>query len=88
MTPSNPLVVEIQDQDLSYETKCAILNGIWGTNYIPEELAAQRLGESYLHYYDEQCRNALHSAEPEPFIRTHDDVIKIVHYLQEHPTRL
>jgi len=88
MTPSNPLLVGIQEQYLSYETKCAILNGIWGTNYTTQELVAQRLGESYLHYYDEQCRNVLHSPKLETFIRTHNDIIEIVHHLQEHPTRL
>jgi hypothetical protein len=51
VSPSNPLLVDIQERYLTYETKSAILNGVFGTNYTTEALAGQRLGGLYKAYH-------------------------------------
>jgi phage terminase large subunit-like protein len=76
--------LDIRLPQLADETKCAILNTIWGSNYTTERLHQNgTLGNNYIRYYDEQCRNALHSKGLHKFIKTHADVTDIIQELKD-----
>lgn len=78
------LDLDIRLPQLADETKCAILSTIWGSNYTTERLHQNgTLGNSYIRYYDEQCRNALHSKGLHKFIKTHADITDIIQELKD-----
>lgn len=84
MTMVASLDLDIRSPHLADETKCAILNTIWGSSYTTEHLNQNEiLGSSYMRYYDEQCRNALQSKGLDTFIKTHADITDVIQELKD-----
>ena len=84
MASRDLLQSDIQSPYLQIPTKCAILNATWGSKYKPQQLVQDgSLGASYLRYYEEQCRNALHFQELKSLIETHADIFDIVERLKD-----
>ena len=78
---------DILNPVLQVSTKCKILNTIWAVHpqITPKNFSQDpTLGESYLQYYGEQCRNALHVTGLKAVLRTHQDVINIIQEVKHH----
>jgi hypothetical protein len=64
---------------LNTSTKCAILSEILGSSYNAQDQSQdQTFYDSYLRYYSDQCRIALHTKGLDRIIATHADVINII----------
>lgn len=86
MTLPNALDSDIGATHLTIPTRCAILNSIWGSNYtVPHLTQDESIGSSYLRYYGEQCRNALHSKGLDALVATHADIVDTIQQLG-HPS--
>ena len=80
----NALAQDIHSPYFSIVTKCALINAIWGSQYSTQAFHNDPLlASSYLRYYSEQCRNALHSESCTILVSTHADVVGIIHQIQE-----
>jgi hypothetical protein len=75
---------DIREPYSTNDTRCAILNAIWGSNFVPQQFSQDvRLGDSYLRYYSEQCINALHSKGLDDIVSTHADIVDIIERLRD-----
>ena len=75
---------DIRTPNLSLTTRCAILNVIWGSKYSSQLLIQDSLiGASYMRYYSEQCRIALHSKGLDNLIKTHADISDVIQQLKD-----
>lgn len=84
MAIQSDLNCDIREPCLTNSTRCAILNAILGSKFLPQQLSQDvRLGDSYLRYYNEQCTNALHSRGLGDIVSTHADIIAIIEQLRE-----
>jgi hypothetical protein len=84
MTDQVILNYDIREPDLEVSTKCAILNTVWGSKFTTQHFARNEfVGGSYLRYYGEQCRNALHSQCVNELITTHEDILSIIQQLKD-----
>jgi len=82
MAVLTPLDFDIRAIHFAIDTKCAILNAIWSSKYTAQCFSEDpRLGDSYLRYYGDQCRNALQSKSFDSLIRTHADMAEIIRQL-------
>jgi hypothetical protein len=53
-TNSTPLDVDILTVDFPVNTKCAMLNAIWGAEYTVEQVSQNPcIGDSYLYYLEQ-----------------------------------
>ena len=87
MGEQDPLKSDVRSSHLPVTTRCAIFNTIWGANYNPQALTDNAsLGASYLRYYEEQCRYALHSKSLNILIATHADVSDVIQLLKDPTT--
>ena len=83
MEMSTSLDFDVRAIYLNDDTKCAILNTIWGSTHTAQDFSNDpSIGDSYLRYYGDQCRNALHSKGFDSVIKTHADVADIVNHLK------
>lgn len=65
------------------ETKCAILNAIWGSNFTTQQFAQDpSLENSYFKYYDEQCKHVLHFKRLGNVLKKHAHIIDIIQKLR------
>jgi hypothetical protein len=84
MEMSTSLDFDVRAIYLNDDTKCAILNTIWGSTHTAQDFSNDpSTGDSYLRYYGDQCRNALHSKGFDSVIKTHADVADIVNHLKQ-----
>jgi hypothetical protein len=84
MAIQSALQCDIREPYSTIDTKCAILNSIWGTKLVPQQFSKDvSLGNSYLRYYSEQCINALHSNGINDIVSTHADIVGIIERLRE-----
>jgi hypothetical protein len=84
MEMSTSLDFDVRAIYLNDDTKCAILNTMWGSTYTVQDFSNDpSIGDSYLRYYGDQCRNALHSKGFDSVIKTHADIADIVGQLKQ-----
>jgi len=84
MTDQIAVNYDIRGPDLDVSTKCAILNIVWDSNFTTRSFSQDEfIGASYLRYYGEQCRNALHTQCFDGFITTHGDILSIIQQLKD-----
>lgn len=84
MEMQRPLDLDVRAIYLNDDTKRAILNNIWGSAYSAGDFSENpSIGDSYLRYYGDQCRNALHSKEFDSIIQTHANIADIVTLLKQ-----
>lgn len=75
---------DIRVPDMAPGTKSAILSTVWGINYNHRQISRHgSLSDSYLRYYSEQCRNALHSRGLNGLVTTHADIVSIIQQLKD-----
>ncbi|KAE9364843.1 hypothetical protein N431DRAFT_431604 [Stipitochalara longipes BDJ] len=88
MATVDPLESSVQLSPISIETKCEILNHLWGVTVRPSQYYTSDFDfDTYFSYYTAQCNDALHDGGRHVSVRTHRDVIKIAQDLKNSHTR-
>jgi hypothetical protein len=87
LTPDS-LDGSIQLYSLDLNTKCKIINNLWGldvdsTNFYNNDFNF----DAYFEYYHEQCSLALHDAGRHIWVRTHRHIIDVAKHLKDQLTR-
>lgn len=78
----------IQFSPINTETKCEILNQLWGITIRPSQYYTSDLDfNTYFSYYTEQCNDALHDGGRHVSVRTHRDILNITQDLKNSQTR-
>jgi hypothetical protein len=88
MATGNPLESSVQLSPISIETKCEILNHLWGLTVRPSQYYNSDFAfDTYFSYYTAQCNDALHDGGRHVSVRMHGDVITIAQDLKSSQTR-
>lgn len=88
MATLDPLESSVQFSPISIETKCAILNQLWGITVGPSQYYNSDLDfDAYFSYYTRQCNDSLHDGGRHVSVRTHRDVVNIAQDLKTSQTR-
>ena len=87
LTPDS-LDDSIQLYPLALNTKCKIINNLWGLNLDFTNFHNNDFDfDAYFEYYHEQCSPALYDAGRHIYIRTHRHIIEVAKHLQDQLTR-
>lgn len=78
MAPLDPLDSPVQLSTISLETKCAILDRLWGMKVQPSEFYKSDLHfDLYFRYYSQRCEAALYDGGRHVSVRIHRNIIDI-----------
>lgn len=79
----DPLGAKILHPQISPQSRCAITNAVWRTNFSPSDFSGNSPADSYFRNYLKHCQPALQGSGNSTFIETHGDVVNIIQLLQE-----
>jgi hypothetical protein len=66
------------------EVRCAIINSLWRCDTSLEKFIQDQHGwDSFFEYYNQQCAAALHDGGSRMMIRTHQDLVNIIHDIRD-----
>jgi hypothetical protein len=78
----DPLNAQILHPQISLQSKCAIVNAIWVTNFSPSDFGSNAQGDSYFRNYLKNCQPALRGGGNSTFLKTHGDIVHTIQLLQ------
>jgi hypothetical protein len=79
----DPLSSKILHPQISPQSKCAIVNAIWSTNFSPSDFRSNPPADSYFRNYLKHCQPALRGGGNSTILVTHGDIVNIIQLLQE-----